>query len=86
MSVTTCSACVLAASAGGAVGGYLAVGRRGRSRSRRAVRGGRTMRPGRVACAPLLVLSAAAGHVGGAGIPYRSGMTTTARGERPGIR
>ena len=44
MSVTTCSACVLAASAGGAVGGYLAVGRRGRSRGSRAVRGGRTMR------------------------------------------
>jgi len=28
MSLTTCSACVLAASAGGAVGGYLAAGRR----------------------------------------------------------
>jgi hypothetical protein len=44
MSLTTCSACVLAASAGGAVGGYLAAGRRGRCRSRRAVRGSRTMR------------------------------------------
>jgi len=45
MSLTTCSACVLAASAGGAVGGYVAAaGRRGRCRSRRAVRGSRTMR------------------------------------------
>jgi hypothetical protein len=44
MSLSTCSACVLAASAGGAVGGYLAVGGRGRFRSRRAVRGSRTMR------------------------------------------
>jgi hypothetical protein len=44
MSLTTCSACVLAASAGGAVGGYLAAGKRGGCRSRRAGRGSRTMR------------------------------------------
>lgn len=44
MDLTTCSACVFAASAGSAVGSYLAVGRCGRSRGRRAMRGSRTMR------------------------------------------
>ena len=44
MDLTACSVCVFAASAGGAVGGYLAGGRQGRRRGKRALRGSRTMR------------------------------------------
>jgi hypothetical protein len=44
MDLTTCSVCVLAASAGSAMGSFLAAGRCGRSRGRRALRGSRTMR------------------------------------------
>ena len=44
MDPTTCSVCVIAASAGGVVGGYVAGGSRGRNRGRRARRGSRTMR------------------------------------------
>lgn len=44
MDLTTCSVCVIAGSAGGAVGGFLASSGRSRSRGRRAPRGGRAMR------------------------------------------
>jgi len=44
MDFTTCSVCAIAASAGGAVGSYIAVGRCHRRRGRRALPGSRTMR------------------------------------------
>jgi hypothetical protein len=86
MSVTTCSACVLAASAGGAVGGYLAwageVGAGVGGLPAAAARCGR----GRVACAPILVRSAAPGHAERAGIRGRLSETTTVRGRRAAVR
>ena len=86
MSVTTCSACVLAASAGGAVGGYLAVGKRGRAEAGGPSGAAARCGPGRAACVPIRVRSAAADPVDAAGIRSRSGISTMARGERPGVR
>ena len=86
MSVTTCSACVVAASAGGAVGGYLAVGKRGRSRGRRAVRGGRTMRawPGGLRADPRPVRRSGSRRRGGHPLGDRD--LDDGAGERPGVR
>ena len=82
MDVTACSVCVLAASAGGAVGGYLAAGRQGRRRGRRSLRGSATMRawPGGRRADP--VPRAAVDHIDDVGHRGSSGGMTAARAER----